>query len=454
MSEAITLLEFNRRVARLVQNVDVQRCWVVAETSDVRVSGGHCYMELVQKNPDTGQTVAKAHGIIWQNVFARLKFAFENATNQTFGNGLNVMVEVTASVSERFGYSLIITNINPTYTLGDMARLRLEILNRLKAEGVIDMNKMLSWPDVPRCIAVISAAGAAGYGDFMNQLHCNSMGVKYYTCLFPAVMQGQNTVPSVIAALDRIAAHEDLFDCVVIIRGGGSTSDLNSFDNYDLASVVAQFPLPVISGIGHDRDNTVIDSVAAVRVKTPTAAAEWLLQQAKEAVERLSSLTDAIVDTASQLTAAARQQLAYFAGSVPLLAENIMTRSRTRLQQLAKEVPMTAENIMVRSRSHLQQLAAEIPMSARSRIEAERRGLVYESERISRAAKRKLEYEQQRMKSLEKQAELLSPRQVLKRGYTLTMHNGRFVTSSDALRSGDVITSHFGDGSKKISIVK
>ena len=260
---AISLVEFNRRIGGLLHDASVQRCWVVAETSDVRQSGGHCYLELVQKNAQTGQTLARMRGIVWASVYARLRCEFERATGQPFASGMNVMVEVSANFHEQYGLSVVITGINPTYTLGDMARQRLEILNRLRREGIIDLNKQLPWVDVAQRVAVISAAGAAGYGDFMNQLHNNPSGIKFYTCLFPAVMQGQSTVTSVIAALERINDYADLFDCVVIIRGGGSTSDLNSFDNYDLAANVAQFPLPVICGIGHDRDNTVVDSVAS-----------------------------------------------------------------------------------------------------------------------------------------------------------------------------------------------
>ena len=289
---AITLLEYNRRINRLMQQAEVQRCWIVAETSDVMVRGGHCYLELVQKDPATNRTIAKTRAIIWANRFAELRYRFEKETGQAFGNGLNVMVNVSANFHEQFGFSLLINEINPSYTLGDMARLRLEILARLKKEGIIDMNKELEIPILVQRIAVISAPAAAGYGDFINQLEHNSSGIKFYPCLFEAMMQGEKTVPTVIAALERIYEHIDLFDCVVIIRGGGSTSDLNSFDNYDLAANVAQFPLPVVCGIGHDRDNTVLDSIAAVRVKTPTAAAEWLVERAEQALLRVKQMRD------------------------------------------------------------------------------------------------------------------------------------------------------------------
>lgn len=428
---AISLVEFNRRIGGLLHDASVQRCWVVAETSDVRQSGGHCYLELVQKDAQTGQTLARMRGIVWASVYARLRCEFERATGQPFASGMNVMVEVSANFHEQYGLSVVITGINPTYTLGDMARQRLEILNRLRSEGIIDMNKQLPWADVAQRVAVISAAGAAGYGDFMNQLHNNPSGIKFYTCLFPAVMQGQSTVTSVIAALERINDYADLFDCVVIIRGGGSTSDLNSFDNYDLAANVAQFPLPVICGIGHDRDNTVVDSVASVRVKTPTAAAEWLLDRAQSALDHVNALTDMVVDSATQMLSGARHQLAYFTSGIPLMADNIVVRHRARLQQIA----------------------AAIPVVAARRIDGAGKDLAFASQRVAMAARQCVANERQRVTGLEKQVELLSPDRVLRRGYSLTLRDGHVVTSVSSLRAGDSLVTRFADG-ERTSVVE
>lgn len=425
------MVEFNRRIGGLLHDASVQRCWVVAETSDVRQSGGHCYLELVQKDAQTGQTLARMRGIVWASVYARLRCEFERATGQPFASGMNVMVEVSANFHEQYGLSVVITGINPTYTLGDMARQRLEILNRLRCEGIIDMNKQLPWDDVAQRVAVISAAGAAGYGDFMNQLHNNPSGIKFYTCLFPAVMQGQSTVTSVIAALERINDYADLFDCVVIIRGGGSTSDLNSFDNYDLAANVAQFPLPVICGIGHDRDNTVVDSVASVRVKTPTAAAEWLLDRAQSALDHVNALTDMVVDSATQMLSGARQQLAYFTSGIPLMADNIVVRHRARLQQIA----------------------AAIPVVAARRIDGAGKDLAFASQRLAMAARQCVANERQRVTGLEKQVELLSPDRVLRRGYSLTLRDGHVVTSASSLRAGDSLVTRFADG-ERTSVVE
>ncbi len=432
MSEsAISLLEFNRRIGRLLQNGAVQRCWIFGETSDVMVRGGHCYLELVQKNPDTGQTVAKARAIIWANRFYVLRSLFEETTGQAFGNGLNVMVEASANFHEQFGFSLLISDINPSYTLGDMARQRMEIIARLKREGIIDRNKALQWAEAPQRVAIVSAQGAAGYGDFMNQLHHNATGIQFYTCLFPAVMQGANTVPSVMAALARVEKHKELFDCVVVIRGGGSTSDLNSFDNYDLAAAIACFPLPVIVGIGHDRDNTVVDEVANVRVKTPTAAAEWLIAKTQSALDELNALSRMISDVAMQMTAEAYRQLSYYFSGIPLMADKILVRHQSRLKSFA----------------------AMIPTYAAGRVASAEKDAAFLWQRIKALAEQKIEAERVRVDGLWKQIDLLSPERVLKRGYSLTLKNGKAVADAAELAAGDEIVTHFASG-KSISIVK
>ena len=376
-NNAITLREFNNRIKRLLNNPAVCNCWICADLSDVNVRGGHCYLELLEKDERTGATVAKMRGIIWANRFAYLRQKFVQVTGQDLRSGLKVMLEVSVNYHEQYGISLIITDIDPSYTLGDMERLRREILARLKAEGIIDMNKQLEFPVVPQRIAIVSAAGAAGYGDFMNQLHNNAYGLQFYTCLFPAVMQGKETVASVTAALDRINSHIDLFDCVVIIRGGGSTSDLNSFDDYNLAAHVAQFPLPVVVGIGHERDVTILDYVACRRVKTPTAAAELLIGCGVEALARIDELRETIVSIAREYITEAQLQMQYLTSTIPLVAGNIVERNRTRLQHIMQIVPLTAQSRIAQGNERLlfflkqmQQASAQTIMREKMRLTA------------------------------------------------------------------------------------
>ena len=431
-NNAITLREFNNRIKRLLNNPAVCNCWICADLSDVNVRGGHCYLELLEKDERTGATVAKMRGIIWANRFAYLRQKFLQVTGQDLRSGMKVMLEVSVNYHEQYGISLIITDIDPSYTLGDMERLRREILARLKAEGIIDMNKQLEFPVVPQRIAIVSAAGAAGYGDFMNQLHHNAYGLQFYTCLFPAVMQGKETVASVTAALDRINSHIDLFDCVVIIRGGGSTSDLNSFDDYNLAANVAQFPLPVVVGIGHERDVTILDYVACRRVKTPTAAAELLIGCGVEALARIDELRETIVSIAREYITEAQLQMQYLTSTIPLVAGNIVERNRTRLQHIMQIVPLTAQ----------------------SRIAQGNERLLFFLKQMQQASAQTIMREKMRLTAIYEKVQILSPQNTLRRGYSLTTVNGHAVTDASQLAAGDTITTHLANGTVTSTINK
>ena len=431
-NNAITLREFNNRIKRLLNNPAVCNCWICADLSDVNIRGGHCYLELLEKDERTGATVAKMRGIIWANRFAYLRQKFLQVTGQDLRSGMKVMLEVSVNYHEQYGISLIITDIDPSYTLGDMERLRREILTRLKAEGIIDMNKQLEFPAVPQRIAIVSAAGAAGYGDFMNQLHNNAYGLQFYTCLFPAVMQGKETVASVTAALDRINRHIDLFDCVVIIRGGGSTSDLNSFDDYNLAAHVAQFPLPVVVGIGHERDVTILDYVACRRVKTPTAAAELLIGCGVEALARIDELRETIVSIAREYITEAQLQMQYLTSTIPLVAGNIVERNRTRLQHIMQIVPLTAQ----------------------SRIAQGNERLLFFLKQMQQASAQTIMREKMRLTAIYEKVQILSPQNTLRRGYSLTTVNGHAVTDASQLAAGDTITTHLANGTVTSTINK
>ncbi|KAA6317553.1 Exodeoxyribonuclease 7 large subunit, partial [termite gut metagenome] len=263
-AEILSLLELNLLLKTTLRQCFSNKYWVQAELSEVHAntSSGHCYVEFVQKSPHGNSLAAKARGMIWANIFQLLKPYFEEATGQPFVAGITVLVQVTVEFHELYGYSLTVHDVDPAYTLGDMARRRREILKQLEEEGVLTLNKELFLSPVPNRIAVISSASAAGYGDFCHQLQHNSGGFFFYTELFPAIMQGNQVEETILAALDKVNARADEFDVVVIIRGGGATSDLSGFDTYLLAAACAQFTLPVITGIGHERDDTVPDMVA------------------------------------------------------------------------------------------------------------------------------------------------------------------------------------------------
>ncbi len=431
MPEGLSLSEFNARIEdHLNGKSNIQNQWVVAECSDLRLNrSGHCYTELIEKD-DQGTTIAKIGAAIWAGTYRQLYHKFLQSTGQVLATGMKVLVNVTASFHRLYGVKVVINDIDPSYTMGDMERQRQEILKRLTTDGVIDMNKQLPLPEVPQRIAIVSAAGAAGYGDFMNQLQGNPYGLQFYTCLFHAVMQGAQTVPTVMAALDRINRHIDLFDCVVIIRGGGATSELNSFDNYDLAATVAQFPLPVIVGIGHERDVTVLDYVAAIRVKTPTAAAEWLIQQGANALARLDELQDAVVTAVRETVSQAREHLAYFTSMIPAAARHIIDTNRIRLDNYATNIPFAATGLI-----------------ATQRMRLERAG-----ERIEESVIRTLQREQQRLQALTDKAALLSPEGTLRRGYALVRTGDKCVTAASQLQPGDNITIQFASGSADATV--
>lgn len=419
----ITLQEFNNRIKRLLADPSVMNCWVVAETTDVRINQ-HCYLQLLEKNPKTGATVAKIKAIIWGSQFRFLNARFKQVTGRDIGNDMKIMVCLSVNYSPQYGLTVVINDINPEFTLGDMERQRQEILNRLTQEGIIGQNKTVPVPPVLQRIAIVSAAGAAGYGDFMKQLTDNKYGVCFYPCLFQATMQGVKTVPTVLAALDKVEQNQHLFDCVVIIRGGGGTEELNSFDNYELARRVATFPLPVIVGIGHERDITVLDYVAGIRVKTPTAAAEHIILQAANALAHIGDLSNQVVSIARDYIARAKEQLSYYAGNLPIMAQRIIDTNTLRLQNFIQNIPL-----------HVQR-----------RIEGENAQLARQKDAIKNAVAQVKMKETMRLEALGDKIELLSPRKVMARGYTLTTCEGKIMTDAAQLEAGKLVTIHFRDG--------
>ena len=294
-------------------------------------SVGHCYIELVERDELTGEMVAKARGTIWSRVYSLLRPYFLEQTGREFAVGLKVLVQVTVKFHELYGFSLDVCDIEPAYTIGDMARQRMLIVKRLTDEGVIDLNKELPFPLLPKRVAVVSSASAAGYGDFCDQLNNNMYGFRFAVSLFAAPMQGNKVEEGIIAALDAIASDAIPWDVVVIIRGGGATSDLSCFDTYDLANNCAQFPIPIITGIGHQRDDTLLDIVAHTRVKTPTAAAEVLIHSMLMQAERVASLQQAISEAATRTLTDERHRLQSLLHRLPSAATLLLQQQRHRL---------------------------------------------------------------------------------------------------------------------------
>ena len=408
--EAITLFELNGRVRSTLQFEMPDAYWVQAEISSISPSGqGHCYLELVQKDTTGRNFLAKAKANIWRGTWLKLKPYFEEQTGETLKVGMKVLIQVTVTFHEVYGYSLVVQDIDPTYTMGDMARRRKEILEQLAKDGVIGLNQELEIPALPNRIAVISSATAAGWGDFRNQLESNVYGFRFYVRLFPAMMQGDDVERSVIAAMDEVARRRDDFDILVIIRGGGAVSELSCFDSYNLAYNIANFPLPVITGIGHERDDTVADVVAHTKVKTPTAAAEFIINRAFDSASDLENLTRRMIDSISDR----------------------MNSEKIRIERLSQKLPSLFAVLKTHQEQYLETVWIKTLNGVRNMLTAQTHKLEIMDKSISAA----------------------DPVIILKRGFSLTRVNGRVVKGASELKKGDRLTTAFADGSVESEII-
>lgn len=335
----LTLYSLNNIVHNVISDALPSRYWITGELSEVRETAvGHCYIELVQRDEETQELVAKARGTIWSRIYSLLRPYFLEQTGQPFAAGLKVLLQVGVSFHELYGYTLDVCDIEPSYTIGDIARHRQQIIKRLTDEGVIDLNKELELPLLPQRIAVISSATAAGYGDFCDQLLNNRYGFVFYPRLFPAPMQGNNAEQGIIAALDKIAEDIDNWDAVVIIRGGGATSDLGCFDTYDLANNCAQFPLPIITGIGHLRDESVLDIVAHTSAKTPTAVAEFLIHSMLTNETMITELQSSIATAIERRMENEKRRIDTLTGQIPMSTALFMQGQRHKLDLFQRSI--------------------------------------------------------------------------------------------------------------------
>ncbi len=426
-NKGITLSEFQQALGAAVNaNPATRNVWVRAEFSDLRVVGGHCYMELIEKDA-SGRTVAKIRAMIWAGTLGTIRFKFKEATGKDLMSGLKVLVKGSATHHALYGLSFVIADIDPSYTMGDLERQRQEILAQLAREGVAGINRNLPLPVAPQRIAVISAAGAAGYGDFADQLTGNPYGYVFYPMLFPAVMQGERTAPSVIAALDRIESMVDFWDIVVIIRGGGSTSDLNGFDNLELARRVATFPLPVAVGIGHERDRNVLDELACVRCKTPTAVAAWLIDSLHAAYSATTEAVTRISRYAGDALRGEQIRLANFSQTIPALARERIMHARLALTQYAGRVERAGTGGVTKARQLTDRL----------------------EQRLRTAAASAIEHERLRLKRFDDMIRLLSPQNTLQRGYSITRVNGKAISDPAAIPADAIIETQLAGGTIK-----
>jgi len=472
----LTLSELNSLVKDALQAAFPGQVWVVAEIAEMKVNrSGHCYLELVDKDKDSDEVTARTRATIWSWQYRFIQPYFETMTGQTFSAGLKVLVSATVEFHEVYGYSLNIKDIDPNYTLGDLARRRLEIIRRLTEEGVIDMNKEIPIADIPSRIAVISSPTAAGYEDFINQLTNNQAGYCFYTKLFPAVMQGSEAAKSVMEALDAIYEYEDLFDVVVLIRGGGSQLDLSCFDDYNLALHISQFPLPVLTGIGHERDESIADMVANTQLKTPTAVAEFLIGKYDEAASEIEALeadfremiTDKLNEESRRIENAARV-LKPLVSSRMEKAKRLLNKYSIELKSIVRETINqqqfqlvhftdrlhTGTHSFVRIKNReLVSFASKTTLKAKFELNGQRQELLTNERRLLVGAKQLLEKQDNLLKALEKNKQLVDPMVILNRGFSITLKNGKVLKDPVELNDGELLETILAKG-KIESVVK
>lgn len=400
---SISLSELTDKIQQVLRSTFESTIWIRAEISELREnSGGHCYLELIDKPSDTDALLAKSKATIWASTYRMLKPYFESSTGQTLQSGLKVLVAVSVEFHGVYGFSLNVRDIDPTFTIGEMAARRLKIIRQLEQDGIVDMNKQLQMPELLQRIAIISSETAAGYGDFNDQLQNNPAQFKFYTKLFPAIMQGEQAEGSIIAALEKIYANIDLFDVVIIIRGGGATTDLACFDSYELALNCAQFPLPIIAGIGHQRDFSILDMVAHTSLKTPTAVAEYL-------ISNLQTAENNAIELFYEINSVLKNKIEHE------LRE--LTRKQASIKQIMKSWMQQKVHLLEQQKSRLRS-------GVRMTFLEQKNKLVL----------------------LEKSIETHSPAFLLKHGYTLTTLNGKRLTTAKQVKVGDKICTFVHDG--------
>lgn len=469
MNERLKLSELNGLVRKAVGEAFTAPIWVIAEISELKTNrSGHCYLVLIEKEENGDAIVAQARATIWSYTSRMLQPYFASTTGQQLTEGLKVLLSVSVEFHELYGYSLNIRDIDPTYTLGDMARRRREIIARLQSEGVAEMNKELELPLVPQKIAIISSATAAGYEDFIGQLANNPSGYHFYLKLFPAIMQGNQAESSIIGALEQIYLYENYFDAVVIIRGGGSQADLSCFDNYNLAYYITQFPLPVITGIGHEKDDSIVDLVAHTRLKTPTAVAEFLISGVAQFDLHLDELKNQFIGIVSGLIADSKNDIGQITLVIAPMAREKISKMNSQLSQIVWKFDAYVKRSIQNQARQLERKEEIIKTVFGNYTKQELRFLQKTTMILSGTIrqiisgnddqlKRRIQRSENQVRSLladnrhylelsHQKAMLIDPEKVLARGYSITTCNGRALKDTDMVDEKALIETRLYKG--------
>jgi exodeoxyribonuclease VII large subunit len=453
-AESTTLSALNGIIRETLQREFPETVWVVAEINELNINRtGHCYMELVEKSETDDHIVAKSRATIWSSRFRMLRPYFESTTGARLQPGIKVLLKAGVSFHELYGLSLNITDIDPSYTMGDMEMKKREVIAKLKAAGIMEMNRELELTLVPQRIAVISSETAAGYGDFMDSLLNNSSGFGFSVTLFPAIVQGEAAERSIIGALEQVYSADGAFDAVVLIRGGGSRSDLDCFNGYELAMNIAQFPIPVLTGIGHDRDETIADLVAHHSLKTPTAVAEFLIDRIVDFSEGLGRLEERFSQTIQWIIQQQKMVLQQKGSDMHHLVQQYMVEEKHALTLYRNEIGRYTERILKEANMAVTDYSGKVKYFWKGLHEHRRRDLTNLEERQKRVVVERLNNGHEQLRNIGRSLELLRPEKVLARGYSLTYSEGKITKSVRELKMGSMLETRMADG-KVLSIVE
>ncbi|MCD6366052.1 MAG: exodeoxyribonuclease VII large subunit [Bacteroidales bacterium] len=455
-NQTVSLSELNDSIKNLLEGTFDFPLWVMAEIAEMKVAAnGHCYLDLLEKTEKSGKDIARARATIWRNTFPLLKAYFEETTGQVLGNGLKVMLLVEVRFHSLYGYSLNVVDINPSFTLGEMALQREKILAELEKEGVLELNQQLDFPLLPQRIAVISSEGAAGYEDFLNELTNNADNYRFEVTLFPAVMQGEKTESSVVAALDEIYAQIDDFDVVAIIRGGGAKLDLSAFDNKLIAENVTQFPLPVLAGIGHTKDQTVLDIVSYQSLKTPTAVADFLIQQFRVQDEKIQELQENLQAVVNEILTGEQQNLQELYFSFKSGVGYRLQQEESRLLQFQENTRKQSGHLLAMEMQQLFYMPEKIHLIVHTIFSQKERLLDNQFDRLKRSVVLTMNQQQRQLENFMEKVKILKPENLLKRGYHLVTDDmGKIVKGMEQVEVDDMVQIHFTKGTAKTKVIQ
>jgi len=455
MLPKLTLLELNNQIQNSIRQHFTDFVWVVAEISEIKINrNGHCYLELIEKDAINENIVARTRATIWAFTFRMLKPYFENTTGQELTSGIKILIKASVEFHELYGLSLNITDIDPNYTIGDLAQKKSETLARLISDGVFEMNKDIPFPLVPKRIAIISSETAAGYQDFVHQLNNNSNNYRYTTKLFPSIMQGTQAEDSIIHSLEKIYMYEAFFDVVVIIRGGGSQADLNCFNNYFLASNVAQFPIPVLSGIGHDKDESVVDLVAHKKLKTPTAVAEYIIEKTFEFEQQLELFKDGLINIVDDYFNNQKDYIQNLIAATTPIVKSTITLKRHNLQITEIELKNKLEKYFRIHLKKISNLSINSINRAKKHFEKIFRKIYNTESNLKSATKLYLNKKKHHIVHIENKFEFVNPINILQKGYSITYKNGKKITNSRQIGENDIIFTKLFNGILRSTVIK